>query len=331
MDALDTVLSHWHGLASYCTAIEQLLDEMDTNNDKVLSLSEVTLALRRMNLTDLGEEEISAIYRDLGGEGNTGVDIKAFENRLRHHREKMRLIDLLQGRINFTALITELVLPKFGADHFAGSCNIKYDHTTSLSQLSDIELQRRLAPLVKKVVSHVREVSRTVEQFDHQRGKAKVGWQSIKQKLDGITNLSSGKFSMPVRQAQFGHLDIFHKGLNALIGLPAIDILGAMQLEHEDETQFVTSNYHLSTTPLLEWEFVVNPHHSRTYPGEKGTGNIHGRERKLLAHLMLVRECIEAGLTEEEVIALRLYTGPMFQHYNKVLRECLRRHVLHHV
>ena len=45
VDALDKVLSHCHGLASYGTAIEQLFDEMDTNNDKVLSRSEVTLAL----------------------------------------------------------------------------------------------------------------------------------------------------------------------------------------------------------------------------------------------------------------------------------------------
>ena len=301
--------------------IEQVFDEMDTNNDKVLSLSEVTHALQKMKLTDLGEEEIAAIFRDLGGAGDTGVNLLAFEYRLQYHREQRRLIDLLQGRVNFTALIAELVLPKFSADQVFGARKRNHDlapvSIASLSQLSDMKLQRRLAPFLKEVVSHVREVSKIVEQCAHQRAKASV---------EG--HFDVGKFAMPVRQAQFGNLEMFHRGLNALIGLPAIDLLGAMQLEHDDEAEFSTSNYHLNTSPRLEWEFVVNPDPSRTYPGEKGPGNIHGRVRKLLGQLMLKREYKAAGLTEEEVIALRLYTGPMFQHYNKVLRECLRRHVL---
>lgn len=63
------------------------------------------------------------------------------------------------------------------------------------------------------------------------------------------------------------------------------------------------------------------------YPGERTKDNEHGRERKLLEHLMQQRECVSSKLTEEEVIAIRLYTGPMYVAYNQETRAALKEYM----
>ena len=132
------------------------------------------------------------------------------------------------------------------------------------------------------------------------------------------------------RAAQFADIEFFRKGLNELIGLPAPKIRQGMEQEHCSgdacDRKFKTSNYGSETTPKLEWEFVVNPDPDKTYPHEKTESNPHGRDRRLLSQLMQCDEITSGSvITEEEVIALRLYTGPMFMFYNSVLRGLLSR------
>ena len=128
----------------------------------------------------------------------------------------------------------------------------------------------------------------------------------------------------------FATLDDFYKGPEARIGAPNPRIMEGMKNEHCErdnaDTEFRTSNYNLRTVPRIEWEFVVDPKPNVAYehtprdkkdwPRDKGWYGEHGRVQKtlneLLAEPQVQLQIKKAGLTREEVIAVRLYTGPMF-------------------
>jgi hypothetical protein len=128
---------------------------------------------------------------------------------------------------------------------------------------------------------------------------------------------------------RFATLDEFYKGPEALIGIPNPLIREGMYREHclrdNATTRFITNNYNITTTSSTEWEFVVCPtmtppnHYEHTprdrtlwRPGNEWAGD-HGRDPVPLAELMTQRDVEfwvqRSGLTEDEVIGLRLYTG----------------------
>jgi hypothetical protein len=83
----------------------------------------------------------------------------------------------------------------------------------------------------------------------------------------------------------------------------------AMRVEHcehnEAESEFIPTNCELRTTPRREWELVVE--RKSLHPREAAGGRrIAGLDE--LAKLDLA---IQARLTEPEIIAVVLYTGPM--------------------
>ena len=80
-------------------------------------------------------------------------------------------------------------------------------------------------------------------------------------------SVSDGK---KIRDALFGDTDFFRKGLNDLIGLPDTQIKEAMKAEHQSEDEFTTSNYNTTTTPLKEWQFVVDYQEGEPYAGTDG-------------------------------------------------------------
>jgi hypothetical protein len=143
---------------------------------------------------------------------------------------------------------------------------------------------------------------------------------------------------------KFATLDDFYKGPEELIGTPNPKIMQGMQTEHclrgNSQRKFTTGNYNLTTTPATEWEFVVDPKEGVAYPhtpkdkaqwpkGMDWKGE-SGRESEDVEVIMKRKQITLAGLLKMEVIALRLYTGPMFVLYNAVLRgfpekdvECL--------
>jgi hypothetical protein len=140
---------------------------------------------------------------------------------------------------------------------------------------------------------------------------------------------------------KFATLDDFYKGPEELIGTPNPKILQGMQAEHclrgNSRTEFTTSNYNVTTTPATEWEFVVEPRDGVAYPHTpkdkaqwpkdvdwKGKC---GRETEDVEVVMQRKQVTLGGLLKMEVIALRLYTGPMFALYNAVLRGFPERDV----
>jgi hypothetical protein len=140
-------------------------------------------------------------------------------------------------------------------------------------------------------------------------------------------------------------LDDFYKGPEELIGSPNPKILQGMQAEHclrgNRQKEFTTSNFNITTMPATEWEFVVEPKEGAPYPHtpkektlwpkERKWKGDRGRETENLEVFMAKKQVKLAMLLKEEVIALRLVSGPMFVLYNAVLRgfpekdvECLK-------
>ena len=117
----------------------------------------------------------------------------------------------------------------------------------------------------------------------------------------------------------FAQIELFFKGLDGYIGLPSHKVYHQMEMEHcfaaDSLDTFVTSNYGgTQTNPRLEWEFVVCPVPDKEYPGII-------RQADPLEKFLDDPTAALAGLAREEVIAIRLFTGPMFMKYNAKLRQ----------
>jgi hypothetical protein len=151
----------------------------------------------------------------------------------------------------------------------------------------------------------------------------------------GLAGHINTKFALdgaPV--GRFATLDDFYKGPEGLIGTPNPKILPGMEAEHcrrgNYATQFTSVNYNVTTTPATEWEFVYQPRTGFEYPhtprdkacwllGNTWKGSA-GRQAEKFEVFVELPEAKKAGLKMEEVIGLRLYTGPMFVLYNAALR-----------
>ena len=152
------------------------------------------------------------------------------------------------------------------------------------------------------------------------------------------------KFISDTTVGRFGTLAQFYKGPEALIGVPNPQIFLGMQKEHcvrdNADQRFTSTNYNVETYPRLEWEIVVEPVDGKSYPhvpwdrslwppGSPWLGK-HGREPVGVDELMqqprVSAEVKRAGLRKEEVIATRLYSGPMFVLYNAALRQLPKRY-----
>ena len=130
-------------------------------------------------------------------------------------------------------------------------------------------------------------------------------------------------------ELQYGSLKSFHAGLAGMLGPPNPNVLDAIEREHLDgpDTDITqkTHNYGIETSPRIEYHFVVDPERGRamlgleTYPAEPNVALRKQRiERPLESfdgavadlNLRLNREG-QPPLSQAELIALRLYTGPM--------------------
>jgi len=120
-------------------------------------------------------------------------------------------------------------------------------------------------------------------------------------------------------EAVFGDLADFAKGLQGKLGLPHHDILAAMVLEHtakpDSHVKFKTPNYLLTTTPADELQVVLN--RAKAKVASVGSRRVLFYEDLLTDDDLIKR----AGLSKAEIVALILYTGPMYVKYNAALRQ----------
>jgi hypothetical protein len=119
-------------------------------------------------------------------------------------------------------------------------------------------------------------------------------------------------------------------------------------LAQDSNDFFVSKNYGIRTCPEIEWNWVIDPHHGldriahiqddgkpvTEWPKEKikREGQTSRKQVPLTefhdAMTQRNHELHEIGelpLIEEELIGLRLYTGPMGYPYNTALRNALRK------
>jgi len=94
--------------------------------------------------------------------------------------------------------------------------------------------------------------------------------------------------------------------------------VSAMEAEHRSRAcadfEFETNNYHIKTTPSKEWMIVVE---GKKCPEQMG----FNRRIPDIEHLLSLSTAKEANLQKAEVIAIVLYTGPMYMIYNAILRQ----------
>ena len=136
----------------------------------------------------------------------------------------------------------------------------------------------------------------------------------------------SGSFGSETRKATFGKLDDFKKGLDRHLGMPSFNVRQQMYREHctsnDSHTMFrPPNNKEIETCPAWEYDFVVNYDAAKEYPG--GNERVGGVVHVFMKH----KNAKKSGLTEDEVIGLRLYSGPMYIFYNTVLRGGVRRYI----
>ena len=146
------------------------------------------------------------------------------------------------------------------------------------------------------------------------------------------TAQAQSKFAGQIEMA-FGGLDAFFGGLEAQIGPPQPKVFAGMEAEHlrgpDAQVAWTTANYGLRTTAADEWRFVVCAEATKSEESEEMLPDrsrcrtptpLAVFERAAEARNEALREAKQPPLTTDEIIGARLYTGPMFEKYNGVMR-----------
>jgi hypothetical protein len=150
----------------------------------------------------------------------------------------------------------------------------------------------------------------------HPIDAAAAGGDSVVCSTDTGTG-TGGKFDTFVMPS--GHMVDFYKGLSSRIGFPHLEFEKTMEAEHcsmaGSDMPFTTRNYGITTTARAEWGVVVRgdappPEHM-----------LHGRVIVSVEEKLTSVAARMAKLRREEVIAIILYTGPMYTMYNCVLAQ----------
>jgi hypothetical protein len=286
------------------------------------------------------EQLIEHVFTSIDGDGNGTITAEEASNVLNSCGDDSHLREALQrflvrtrrttlDRAEFKALVDEA--PRVRGER------VQWVNDLKLGGL----LARRLKPgtladplhgLKNMTVTEIEDVLRLFAEdvrrcFFHKLDKLKqIG--RMEPDVDAYINT---KFVMDgAFEGRFATLDDFYKGPEARIGAPNPKIFKGMRNEHcfrdNAEGEFKTSNYNIRTCPRQEWEFVVDPKPGFRYPhtpAEKEQWPIveewrgpHGRSvihiKEFVKNPNVDKMIKKAGLRIEEVIAVRLYTGPMF-------------------
>ena len=137
-------------------------------------------------------------------------------------------------------------------------------------------------------------------------------------------------------RGKFAADELFAAGIDGIVGPLDVQYIRAMFNEHclnaEASKQFTAWNagHEIKTTPEREWLFVVGrdglDKSSWTFDVERAEPvveegmMVEGRNAEKLAALLRSPEVKRSDVTVAEIVALRLYTGPMYVKYNAVLR-----------
>jgi hypothetical protein len=137
--------------------------------------------------------------------------------------------------------------------------------------------------------------------------------------IQALTATDTNKFN--VEKMACGGINDFHEGLTGRVGMPHLKFRDAMQQEHCEKagcnTSFTTGNYNITTTPKQEWLYIAG---DEMWQQVACPDMDHGRRIVPISELMKLKLAVDAKLTDVEMLAIVLYTGPMF----KVSRLCMQ-------
>lgn len=229
--------------------------------------------------------------------------------------------------LNMDALIAKALLsahPAAERSQYAFACVLGQQADETLVRAL---LSRSLDGLASELSRHLRELQ--------------AGRQTLEAEALALSNkfTADGAFSMA-----FGGIGAFYQGLEGLVGSPSHSIDVGMEAEHCDsvdsKSPFVVDNYGTETTSHIEFMFVKAPENGLQKLGlsvwpqeEKLKLNVKLRDLirkpRPLSDFTLQLEAINeelkgastAPVTLAEMIACRLYTGPLFVKYNSTLRK----------
>ena len=138
-------------------------------------------------------------------------------------------------------------------------------------------------------------------------------------------------------RAKLGSDDEFAGGIQGKLGKMALEYVKYMYWEHnrahDAESEFTAYNagHVLKTTAKREWAFVVGSRGvdmvtwvfvlDHAEPEYTAADMVEGRNATPLRLLMKLPMVKKAGLCVAEVVAIRLYSGPCYNRYNRVLRN----------
>jgi len=174
----------------------------------------------------------------------------------------------------------------------------------------------------------------------HLRGHAPAIWEHLQVLRNQAASTGSELNQKFQAEANFtlayGALDTFFLGLEGTVGPPLVlsgSLLRSMEVEHcdaKDSAAPFTSSNGLTTCSKVEYELVTCPKLGKLYPERESLPPVHPHRRnvwdleRLQREIERINECLRADkhteLIIEEAVGGRLYTGPMYEKYNAVLR-----------
>jgi hypothetical protein len=185
------------------------------------------------------------------------------------------------------------------ANNFSGGDEDEYTKS-----LAHTDIDRAVDEAAAKLKQKMKD---GLDQLKHQMQDGEVDAKKMNVKFAA----DSGSF-----EYEYGGMDVYHGGLEALIGNPNVNVEETVEWEHmrSGYAGLSATSDGQEYTPAGEWDYVCNkPHRSDNsglYAGWT-LGNFLSNNSALIA---------EAALRRIEVIVLRLYTGPMYNWYNTLLR-----------
>jgi len=161
-------------------------------------------------------------------------------------------------------------------------------------------------------------------------------WRTVSREPAGLKLHSKFIAAGASLTLQYGQAKEFFAGLEGLVGSPSSDVMAAMVRDHASDEPFEAWNAEQPrvTTPRAEWIYVVEGTAGKPVPQVAGA-TFEGRERHpshdtdctggragwKLKDFAAQPQIAKAGLMLTEVAGIRLYTGPMYVHYNNTLRK----------
>ena len=288
-----------------------LFSEIDTDKSGEISIRELESALKRYKDHTL----VSAAVTHLMQEKAKKIDFQYFTKFLRElpriRGERVRWA----ASLGLQAELARYLVPGDISDGLKG-----------LKSMSDTEIEQHIAEVCSLFSEQLPVI-------------LKSGLDALRRNTcTNATEFINTKFSLDgAFVGNFADLQNFHDGPEKLIGAPNPLVDLGTRREHCERPSankfFTTPNYNVTTRPKDEYEFVFEPREDFMYPHTpydkskwidqfKAVWRGHfGRDIRPLEQFMSMEIVTKASLKSVEVGALRLYSGPMYVHYNAVLRN----------